>query len=268
MVWALAIAERSVLAFGLILFIVQNVAHAAGFWLGQRHRAEQVSHEAVGVVVGGMLGLLAFVLALTLSFANGRFNEHRQGSLAEANAMSTTWLRAKAIGTPEAEAIATLVEDYARVRADFVAAGRDQAAIDGINQRTSVLQNEIWAQVSLMVRAQPNPVTTSLMAATNDMFDATTKERFAFSVILPPQLFWLLIGMTLLSMACLGYQFGLKNRASHALILLLTLMWTWVIVEILDLASARVGAIRTGTAVYEWTIEGFEPTPVPPAPAR
>ncbi len=63
-------------------------------------------HEGVGVLVGGLLGLLAFVLALTLSFASERFNERRSGTLAEANAIGTAWLRAKAIGQPRGDEIA------------------------------------------------------------------------------------------------------------------------------------------------------------------
>lgn len=256
--FAVAIAETSVLAFGLILFIAQLAAHGLGFWLGRREAARQTNPEAVGVIVGGMLGLLAFVLALTLSFANTRFTEHRQGSLAEANAIGTAWLRAKAIGDPRGEAIASLIENYAQVRGDFVKANRDQPAIDGLNQRSNALQSQMWGHLSAIVREQPNPVSAALMTALNDMFDAGTRERFAYYITLPPQLFWLLVGMTLLSMGCLGYQFGLMKRASFALIIVLTAMWTWVIIEILDLASARVGYIRTGTAVYEWTMRSFQ----------
>ena len=256
--WVLTIAETSVLGFAALLFAAQIVAHGIGFWLGKREGARQTNPEAVGVIVGGMLGLLAFVLALTLSFASNRFSEHRQGSLNEANAIGTAWLRAKAIGTPRAEAIAGLLEDYAKVRADFIKAGRKQDTIDQLNARTSALQNEMWGHVSAIVREQPNPVTAALMAALNDTFDDGTKERFAYHITLPPQLFWLLVGMTLVSMGCLGYQFGLKKRPSHLLVVLLTLMWTWVIVEILDLASARLGYIRTGKAVYDWTIQGFK----------
>lgn len=258
MAWMIKIAEGSVLAFAVLLFAAQIIAHGLGFWLGKRDQAWQVNPEAVGVVTGGMLGLLAFVLALTLSFANSRFSEHREGSLVEANAIGTAWLRAKAVGGPHADAIAGLLEDYARIRADFVRAGRDEAVIDGLVQRSNALQSRMWGHVTAIVREAPNPVTTSLMAALNDTFDAATKERFAYHITLPAQLFWLLIGMTLLSMSCLGYQFGLKKRASHVLVILLTLTWTWVIIEILDLASARLGYIRTGAAVYEWTIQGFK----------
>lgn len=258
MAWMVAIAESSVLAFSAFLFVLQIIAHWIGFWIGRREIARQVNPEAVGVIVGGMLGLLAFVLALTLSFANSRFSEHREGSLVEANAIGTAWLRAKAVGGPRGEAIAGLLEDYTKVRIDFVRAGRDPAVIDALNQRSNTLQSQMWGHVTAIVQEAPNPVSASLMAALNDTFDSATKERFAYHITLPEQLFWLLIGMTLLSMACLGYQFGLKQRASHILVILLTLMWTWVIVEILDLASARIGYIRTGAAVYEWTLESFK----------
>ncbi|MEP9352800.1 hypothetical protein ABLE93_04275 [Xanthobacter sp. KR7-65] len=255
---ALTIAEFSMAAFGFLLFIAQLAAHRIGLWIGARHAACQPNPEAVGVVVGGMLGLLAFVLALTLSFANSRFTEHRQGGLEEANAIGTAWLRAKAVGGPRGEAIAQLLGEYGQLRADFVKADRDQTLIDALNQRSGVLQGQMWGHVTAIVREQPNPVTSALMTALNDTFDAGTKERFAYHITLPPQLFWLLMGLTLLSMGCLGYQFGLKHRSFPVLVLILTLMWTWVIVEILDLASARLGSIRTGSAVYDWTLQGFK----------
>jgi len=112
-----------------------------------------------------------------------------------------------------------------------------------------------------------NPVLTVLMASLNDNFDMTTAERFAYSLLLPPQIFWLLIGMTLLSMATLGYQFGVRGRTLRILVALLILMWTVVIVDILDLASARIGAFRTGVEAYEWTLKGFQGgVTIPPAP--
>lgn len=72
-----AIASWSVVAFAALLWVAQMLAHEAGYWVGARHRTRggEVQAEGVGLVVGGILGLLAFVLALTLSFANTRFSE-------------------------------------------------------------------------------------------------------------------------------------------------------------------------------------------------
>ncbi len=254
-----AIAEWSVLAFGLLLFAVQVVVQECGHWLGRRHRGRlEGQGESIGIVVGGLLGLLGFVLALTLSFANSQFSERRAGTLAEANAIGTAWLRAEAIGHPRATEIARLLEDYTKVRMEFVQAGRDQELLATLNQRTNAMQSEIWGHLSALVREQPGPISAALMAALNDTFDMSTTERFAFSLQLPPQIFWLLIGMTLLGMSALGYQLGFRGKPVRTLVLLLTATWTVIIIDILDLASPRLGALRATTAAYEWTLQGFK----------
>jgi hypothetical protein len=265
-----AIADWSIYAFGLLLFAAQMLAHEAGYWFGWRRKARggDGQAEGVGLVVGGILGLLAFVLALTLSFANTRFSDRVQGTLAEANAIGTAWLRAEAIGDVRGPEIARLLEQYAQVRIDFVRAGIDRAAIDEINKRTNALQSQIWGHMAAIARDYPNPVSASLMAALNDTFDRATAERFAYNLKLPPRILWLLIGMALLGVSTLGYQLGLRGRQVHMLVALLSLVWTVVIVDILDLASPRLGALRAGTAVYEWTSQGFKGgLSIPPAPA-
>lgn len=265
-----AIAAWSIVAFGLLLLAVQLLAHEAGFWIGKRHRARAESQfEGVGVVVGGMLGLLGFVLALTLSFANDRFAERRTGSLAEANAIGTAWLRATAIDHPRGHEIAQLLEEYTQQRKEFVQADFNQPTLDDINQRTGTLQAQMWGHLVAIVREQPTPISASLMASLNEVFDMSTAERFAYDTRLPPQIFWLLIGMTLLGMAALGYQLGLRGRTVRLLVIFLTGMWTVVIVDTLDLASARIGARRTSTAVYQWTLQGFQGgVTIPPPPAN
>lgn len=253
------IAAWSLLAFGGLLFVAQLAAHEFGFWIGRRRAADrEASSEGVGVLVGGLLALLAFVLALTLSFASDRFHERRGGTLAEANAIGTAWLRAKAIGQPRGDEIARLLEQYAKLRIAFVEAKFDPPVLNDINMRTNALQSAIWGNVSAVVRERPNPVTSALMVALNDTFDMTTAERFAFELRLPSQIFWLLIGLTLAGMAALGYQLALRGARVRLLAMTLSLTWTIVIVTIIDLAAARLGDFQTSTAAYQWTLQGFE----------
>lgn len=264
------IAAWSLLAFGFLLFLFQLGAHEIGYRLGVRRAAgREAPADSVGVVVGGMLGLLAFVLALTLSFASNSFSERRAGTLAEANAIGTAWLRAEAIGGPRGSEIARLLEQYTRLRIAFIQAEHGAAELDDLTRRTNALQTQIWGHASAIVRERTDPVVVSLMAALNDTFDMTTAARFAYTLRLPPPLAWLLFGMALISMGALGYQVGLRGNPNHALAALLTLMWTAVIVDILDLASPRIGSLRTSAAVYEWTLQGFQggvPIPPPPSP--
>lgn len=256
--WALAsLADYSLWLFGLLLVAAQMAACEFGVAFARRRRLRDGHIDSVGVVVGGLLGLQTFVLALSLSFGNARFDERRAGALAEANAIGTSWLRAEAIGGPRGEEIARLLEDYLRLRADFARASRTDPDVDRLNADTSTLQNQIWGHMAAMIRDQPNPATTSLMASLNDAFDASTAERFAFRLHMPPQIFWLLLALTLLSTAALGYQLGLKQEPQRLLALLLFAMWSAVIVNILDLASPRVGNFRADASVYDWTLQSF-----------
>jgi hypothetical protein len=254
-----SLAAWSLLAFSLLLFVVQLAAQELGYLLGARHRAHMTGKaEGVGVIVGGMLGLLAFVLALTLSFSNTRFNERRAGSLAEANAINTAWLRAEAIGDPRGAAITDLLVQYTELRIDFIRAGRDPTVLNQLNQSSDAMQKKMWGYMTGIVRATPTPVAAALQGSLNDVFNASTAERFAYAFTMPPQLFWLLIGLVLLSMAALGYQLGLANASTRPLVILLTAMWTIIVVDILDLSAPRIGEFRTSTAVYQWTLQGFK----------
>jgi hypothetical protein len=69
-----------------------------GYALGRRGGRSDAPTEGVGVVVTSMLGLLAFVLGLTLAYANTRFQERREVTLTEAQSIGTFWLRAHAVG--------------------------------------------------------------------------------------------------------------------------------------------------------------------------
>ncbi|GAB2175124.1 hypothetical protein [Dongia sp. agr-C8] len=258
------IADVSIALVALLILAGQFAAHELGYRFGGRVKAQRGGEaEHVSVVVAGMLALLAFVLALTLSYATSRFNERRLGSLEEANAIGTAWLRAKAIDAPAAAEVARLLEKYLDVREGFVRAGLDKAERAKANDETSRLQQTIWSHVTTLVRERPDPISASLMAAVNETFDASTAERFVLGIRLPWQIFWLMIALMLLSMASLGYQFGLKGKPVRLPILMLTAIWTIVIVNILDMASARVGSFRTDTRVYEWTRQGFQAPPAP-----
>ncbi|MFM7778170.1 MAG: hypothetical protein ACKPB8_05315, partial [Alphaproteobacteria bacterium] len=166
---------------------------------------------------------------------------------------------AKAIGHPRGEEVAKLFEDYTKVRADFIRAPADREVVRAINDQTSALQSRIWEHVTAIVRERPDAISSSLMAATNEVFDRATAERFAFAQTMPVQMIWLLIGIAVLSIGALGYQLGLRKLSLPILSVLLIGMWTSVIVVSLDLSAPRIGSMRSSAAAFYWTMEGFNP---------
>ena len=264
------LASRGIAVFALTLLLLQNLAKEIGYFFGRRIALRNENPgEGVGVVVGGMLGLLAFVLALTLSFSSARFQERREGTVAEANAIGTAWLQAQAIGHPRGTEIARLLEAYTQQRRAFVAAEQAEPVLEEATRATNALQSEIWGHLSAIVRERSDPVAASLMNAINTTFDLSTVERFAFALTFPPQLFWLLVGMSAIAMSALGFQLGLRQRPLRLLTLLLLCMWTATTTVILDMGSARIGNIRVSTQAYDWTIQGFRGgVTIPPLPSR
>jgi hypothetical protein len=263
------LAEWSVLAFTALLLVAFFIAYEAGAWVARLSAGnEGKAPEGVNVIVGGLLALLAFVLALTLNYASARFSERRTGALAEVNAISTAWSNAEVIGHPRGKEIARLLEDYTRVRKEFVEAGRDRARIGELNKTTNALQSTMTGHLAAIVQEQPNTVSTALMKSLNETFDAATSERFAYDRGMPTQIFWLLISLSLLGATALGYQMGFGRQRPRVLAVVLMLGWTIVIVDILDLASPRIGSFRTNSDAYAWTLQSFQggvriPPPLP-----
>jgi hypothetical protein len=253
------IADWSWLAFALLLFVVQAAAHLIGYRLGMNHRfARGGGADGVGLIVGGIAGLLAFVLALTLSYANTRFGERRHAALEEANAIGTAWLRAEAINHQRGREIVGLLEHYTTQRKLFLQSARQSAELEGINKRTSDLQTQIWGHATAISHERPDPIAAALMQALNDVFDLSAAQRFAHEARLPAQMFWLLIGLALIAVGALGYQLGLKGQRTYILAGILIAVWTAVIVVILDISAPRIGSIRTAVSAYDWTLDAFK----------
>lgn len=251
------LAARSSLSFGLLLFLFQLLSRELGFRLGLRQPTAEGKAGDIGVLVTAVLGLLSFVLALTLSFANARYDERRVEILAEASVIRTAWLRAEAVGGPRAADIASLLQRYNDLRSAYAQAGAQPAALDDLNDRTLQMQSQIWTQLTQLLQERSDALTAALMTALNETFSASTAVRFAFEYRPPERLLWLLAGMALVGMWALGYQFGCKRSQLRGLSMLLAGMWTVAIITILDLGAARLGTIRTDAFVYDWNRAGF-----------
>jgi hypothetical protein len=95
--------------------------------------------------------------------------------------------------------IAGLLEDYARVRFDFLRLP-PETEIAKVHQRTDALQAEIWSYLGNLVQDRRDPVASSLLTSLNETFDLATAQRHAFDSGPAAQLVLLLLAMTLASM--------------------------------------------------------------------
>lgn len=199
-----------------ILFFVSLagalVSFELGFAIGKRRQSRNSDEEKnVSPMVAGVLGLVAFILALTFSLAVNRFDQRRQNVLSDANAISTAYLRAYLVADPQGARIRQLLDEYTDLRAHFLDVGGARTLQD----KVQALQSDIWKQVIALSRASPGPSTASLAAMLNEVFDLHEKRvndaiysRFGSNV-------WIvLISIVLLGMLMLGVQNGLTGKKS------------------------------------------------------
>jgi hypothetical protein len=257
-----SIAALGLVWLWLFLIAVQCVSAAVGLWAGNRFATDAPPRaEATGLVTGGILGLTAFVLALTLSFSTGRMAERRTGALEEANAIGTAWLQATALPDPRAASIAALLEDYAQTRLDFARAEHAAPEIATLSAKTDSLQAQIWSELTALLAQRTDPHSVSLMNAINHVFDMTSAERMSLSSGLPARLVNILVIMVCISAAMAGFQMGLKRQRAPVLFMILFIVWSAVLVTVLDFGAPRLGSFRTVTDPYVWTRSGFSQPP-------
>jgi hypothetical protein len=208
------VTDLGVRAFGLFVLVLLMVVGEIGFQTGRRRPAKvpPPDNEMAGIstLITGMLALMAFTLALTISFAQDRFETRRHAMLSEANTIGTAWLRAGLAGAP-GRPIAALIEDHARARLAYVEAITAIGAATAIGE-TNRLQGQIWQRTLPVLQGMPAPLAGVLVSSLNDMFDANLAERWAFESRVPTE-----TQLTLLVGAMLAIGDGSDRRTGHGL---------------------------------------------------
>ena len=100
-------------AFAIVTMACYEVGFRLGRWWQERTPGEQ--EGPTGMLVGSILALLAFLLAVTMGMAADRFDARRALVLAEANAIGTAYLRAGYLPEPASSQARELLR---AVRAD------------------------------------------------------------------------------------------------------------------------------------------------------
>lgn len=256
------ILNMNLLLIGVITLICFFLVMTIGYLIGKRHSKQKALTEkrekTVGTLTGAILALLGFMLAISLSMADSKFQERRKLILDEANAISTSILRAQAIGGVHGTEITRLLENYTRLRLEFFAAGEDRNRLKKVYEQTQILQKSIWDHVSAIAQAAPTPISSLLLSSLNQVFDLGTSRRWVLEVRVPPYVIKLLLVFSLLSMGIMGYYFGICGVYHPALSGLLFVALTFIILLIMDLDRPRSGYIKPEQSPLTWLIEELE----------
>jgi len=110
---------------------------------------------------------------------------------------------------------------------------------------SGAMHDRLWT-VAVAVGAQsPNSITGGLfIQSLNEMIDLDETRVTAGRNRIPDSIWLTLYGMTILTMAAIGYQFGLTGEHSWPVTIMLAVVFTAVFVLIADLDRPQAGLLR------------------------
>lgn len=240
------LAGLSLVGVVLTMLVSMLIAALAGHavhqlqlrWARGREEAER-SQESY--LVGGMLGLLALLLAFSFSMALDRYEERRHLVVQEANAIGTAYLRAQLLDEPHRSRLSHLLLVYTDNRIALGTGKPDELAGKlAVNDR---LLTDLWAAVTAARdSANAHGITTAILMTFNEVIDLDTERKVARQVRVPTPVLLLLYGFIILTAATLGYVLE-ERRAKIGTCVLFVLLSLYVSI-IADLNRPVSGSIR------------------------
>ncbi len=220
------------------------ISVAVGYGVGryeERHSGNE--HEpAIGAIVGATLGLLAFLLAFTFGVAASRFDVRKQLVLDDANAIGTSYLRAKLLSEPYATEIRKLLREYVDIRVE----GIRQEKLQSVMARSEELHHLLWSQAIAFGEKNPTSIVGGLfIQSLNQVIDLHAKRVAAGRQNRIPGTIWVVLYVvTGLAMALMGYHAALAGVRRTTAIVLLSLAFSAVIFLIADLDRPLEGLLK------------------------
>ena len=229
----------------VLTIVVVWVATEAGFIAGRFHSKKPGfdSDSQITSMSGAHLGLLAFIMAFSFSMAASNFEDRKQITMQESNAIETAYLRTTLIAEPQGENIRALLRQYTALRSD----AEDKDKLPVILSESLELQARIWHEIEEMTSAGQFTVKHSLLVqAINEVFDLHEERVFVGLSKRIPSVIWIVLYTVLfLSMVGLGFHSGVKGARIQVPGAALALSFTIVLFLIADLDRPRTGLVKT-----------------------
>lgn len=191
--------------------------------------------------MGGMLGLMAFLLGFCISIVIGQHNGRKAMVVSEANAIGTAYLRADFLDGDDRDATRDLLREYVEIR---LAAASDITLYGAAISRSEEIHGELWSLVVGNVRQGHESATTALFVdSINDVIDVHSLRLAAVGMRLPRQLGVVLYAATLLSFLLVGVSSSANGKRDTLTIFLFALAFVTVFIIIVDLDRAQEGLL-------------------------
>ena len=233
------------------LFIFMLLAMEIGYRSSRRRQARTT--EAItqaNAVLAAMLGLLALLLAFTFSAALQRYEDRSQTVVAEANAIGTTYLRARLLPREMHDEVQALLRQYLDVR---IQEGRVDATEPELHEsllrQAKRMEEQLWSHAVRAAELDKSVVTSGLfIQSLNELIDTSATRDAALNRQVPEIVLLLMLGTIVLTTATLGYASGIAGHRVTLAAFVLVILIALVVYLIIDLDRPRRGAIQVSHA--------------------
>jgi hypothetical protein len=231
------------LGLALITFASLEIGHRLG---GRRRRTAKHEKEGpVGTVVGATIGLLGFMVALTLGSASSRIDSRKEALIDGVNAIETGYRAAGLVPEPHKSETRRLLREYLHVRIEMPAAFGSPDQLKKLEAEARDLQDVLWSHAEALAAMDRNSDVYSLFSSSlNEVFQIYNKRIILGAQHRIPLVVWVvLILVTIISMIGMGFTFGLTGSRSIVADLTLVLTFAMVMSVIFDLDQPGKGLI-------------------------
>jgi hypothetical protein len=199
----------------IVLFaIITLVCYELGFRLGRRWQERMPGEQEgpTGVLVGALLGLMAFLLAMTMSLATERFDARRGLVLAEANAIGKTYLQADYLPQPAADEMRELLRVYLPLR---IGSG-DRTQVLANIARSDELQAQMWAIAAEVAQSGHSPDLVASFGESLTEVISLDQTRIVAGLYnrVPETILLILLAGSALALGMVGYNAGITGQRS------------------------------------------------------
>ncbi len=225
------------MTFAIVATITAECGYRLGRW--RQERSPEEKGGPTGMIVGSLLALLGFMLAVSMGMASDRFDKRRGLVLSEANSIGTTYLRAGYLPQPASTDIRGLLREYVPLRI----MPSNLAEIEDRIARSTEIQAKLWSIAEDLARTSPDSqVLAIFIESLNETIDLH-ESRITAGVYarVPVTILVILLAGTLLTLGMVGYNAGLTKRRSSVTAVTLIVVMGAVITLVIDIDRPRDG---------------------------
>lgn len=240
--------DQSSITIAAVLFLCMGIAIEFGYRIGssEQHLSTEHSRAHVNTIQASLLGVLALLLAFTMSLSLQRFDARSEAVVDEANAIGTAYLRTQLLPAPIQADARSAIAEYLSLRVKDATV----STVDRSWRATSLaesrrLQDVIWLTGIKAAALDSRPVTSGLfIQSVNELIDSNERRGAALDRHVPEVVLFLLFAAFLLTGGIVGYAAGIAGRRASFVTYVLIALIVLLVFIVVDLDRPRRGLIE------------------------